>query len=51
MNHQIGDYVETFNGHSGIVIKIYKVTGAGLAVHIQECDGRIYYCPMNMIKN
>lgn len=47
---EIGDYVHTTNGHSGSVTKIYKVTGAGISVHIRESDGRIYYCPINMLK-
>jgi len=47
---QIGNYVRCINGHCGTVTKIYKVTGEGIYVHIRESDGRVYYCPINMIK-
>lgn len=40
----IGDHVETFNGHKGIVIKVFKATGHGMMVHISEDSGKIYFC-------
>ena len=50
MNNLIGKYVKTIDGHSGIVIKQYKVTGRGLSVHIKENSGLIYYCPISYIE-
>lgn len=50
MNNLIGKYVKTINGHSGIVIKQYKVTGRGLSVYIKENNGLIYYCPISYIE-
>ena len=45
MRDLIGKYVETYDGHSGIVVKHFKPTGRSMTVHIKEADGRIYYCP------
>ena len=45
MKELIGKRVKTIDGHSGIVIKHYKVTGAGMSVHIKQNDGRVWYCP------
>lgn len=45
MENLIGKRVTTDDGHSGIVIKHYKVTGGGMSVHIKQDDGRIWYCP------
>ena len=45
----IGKRVMTYDGHIGVVIKHYKVTGSGMSVHIQQDDGRIWYCPDNNI--
>ena len=39
----------TYDGHIGIVIKHYKVTGSGMSVHIKQDDGRIWYCPEESI--
>lgn len=50
MNNLIGKYVKTIDGHSGIVIKQYKVTGSGLSVHIKENNGLIYYCPISYLE-
>lgn len=50
INVNLGDYVHTYNGHYGKVVKKYHVTGvSGLYVHIKENDGRIYYCHMSEI--
>ena len=48
-NNLIGKYVETYDGHKGIVIKHFKPTGRSMTVHIQEADGRIWFCPENEI--
>ena len=46
----IGDRVVTWDGHRGVVIKKYFVTGIyEMYVHIQEDDGRIWYCPAGCI--
>lgn len=46
----LGDKVQTNDGHIGIVVKKYHVTGiVGMYVHIQEADGRIWYCPKSCI--
>ena len=49
MNNLIGKRVTTYDGHSGIVIKHFKPTGRDMMVHIQQEDGRIWYCPDNNI--
>lgn len=41
----IGKYVKTYDGHCGKVIKHFKPTGRSMTVHIQQADGRIWYCP------
>ena len=40
MKNLIGKRVQTYDGHSGIVIK----------VHIRQNDGRIWYCPEKNIE-
>ena len=46
----LGDKVQTDDGHIGIVVKKYFVTGLyEMYVHIQEADGRIWYCPKSCI--
>lgn len=45
----IGKYVETYDGHKGIVIKHFKPTGRSMTVHIKESNGRIWFCPDNNI--
>ena len=46
----VGDKVETYDGHKGTVVKKYFVTGRyEMYVHIQEADGRIWYCPASCI--
>lgn len=45
MNNLIGKYVETYDGHRGIVINHFKTTGRSMTVHIKEKDGRVWYCP------
>lgn len=49
MEDLIGKRVTTYDGHSGIVIKHYRVTGRGMSVHIKQDDGRILYCPDSYI--
>ena len=49
MMNLVGKYVETYDGHKGIVIKHFKPTGRSMTVHIKEEDGRIWYCPDNEI--
>lgn len=52
MNLQIKlcDRVRTRDGHCGKVTKIYHVTGVSTPyVHIQEADGRVWYCPISDI--
>ena len=47
---KVGSMVRTYDGHCGIVVKRYSVTGRpGMFVHIREADGRIYYCPESYI--
>lgn len=44
----IGDRVEARYGHIGTVVKKYFVTGRyEMYVHIEEADGRIWYCPLS----
>ena len=46
----IGDRVQTYDGHTGIVVKKYFVTGVcGMYIHIQEADNRIWYCPVSCV--
>ena len=45
MNNLTGKYVETYDGHKGIVIKHFKPTGRSMTVHIKENDSRVWYCP------
>lgn len=46
----VGDYVETDDGHCGVVVKKYFVTGRyEMFVHIEEADGRIWYCPVHCV--
>lgn len=49
MRNLIGKYVETYDGHKGIVIKHFKPTGRNMTVHVKEKDGKIWYCPENDI--
>lgn len=49
MSNLLGKYVTTINGHFGIVIKHYKVTGRGMSVHIKQDNGQIWFCPENNI--
>lgn len=48
-NLNIGDIVETVDGHKGTLTKIAKVTGRGLSVNIKENNGQIWYCPIEDI--
>lgn len=44
----IGDRVEARYDHIGTVVKKYFVTGRyEMYVHIEEADGRIWYCPLS----
>lgn len=44
----IGDRVEARYGHIGTVVKKYFVPGRyEMYVHIEEADGRIWYCPLS----
>lgn len=44
----IGDRVEARYGHIGTVVKKYFATGRyEMYVHIEEADGRIWYCPLS----
>lgn len=45
MEIEVGNYVRTYDGHSGIVVKYFKPTGRSMTVHIKEPDGRIWFCP------
>lgn len=50
-NNLLGKRVITYDNHEGIVVKQYKPTGRSQeSVHIQQYDGRIWYCPVNDIK-
>ena len=49
MSNLIGKYVETYDGHCGVVIKHFKPTGRSMTVHIKEIDGRVWSCPDNEI--
>lgn len=45
---KVGDRVQTCDKHEGIVTKVYHVTGVLTDyIHIRECTGRIYYCPVS----
>lgn len=47
----LGKYVITYDNHEGIVINQYKPTGRSQeSVHIQQADGRIWFCPINNIE-
>ena len=47
----LGKHVITYDGHEGIIIDQYKPTGANQeSVHIQQRDGRIWYCPVDNIE-
>lgn len=44
----IGDRVEARYVHSGTVVKKYFVPGRyETYIHIEEADGRIWYCPLS----
>lgn len=44
----LGKYIETVDGHEGIVVKQYKLTGRNIdSIHIQQENGRIWYCPIS----
>lgn len=44
----LGKYVETLDNHKGIVVKQYKPTGRNIdSIHIQQENGRIWYCPIS----
>ena len=46
----LGDRVQTYDGHTGVVVKKYHVTGVvEMYMHIQESDGRIWYCPESCV--
>lgn len=46
----VGDKVVTCDGHKGTVTKKYFVTGRyEMYIHIQEADGRIWYCPASCV--
>lgn len=46
----VGDRVQTYDGHTGTVVKKYSVTGVHeMYIHIQEADGRIWYCPVSCV--
>lgn len=50
MKNLLGKIVTTFDGHYGVIINQYKPTGRNEeSVHIQEKDGRIWYCPVSNI--
>lgn len=47
----LGKHVVTYDNHEGIIINQYKPTGRNQkSVHIQQIDGRIWYCPIDNIK-
>lgn len=47
----IGSRVLTHDGHEGVIVKKYIVTGRSEEyVHILEDDGRIWYCPSYCIE-
>ena len=47
----LGKHVITFDGHEGIIVNQYKPTGRNQeSVHIQQNDGRIWFCPIGNIK-
>lgn len=48
--HNIGERVETYDGHQGVLTNIFSFTGHGVTAHIREDSGRVYYCPVNHIK-
>lgn len=46
----LNEYVETIDGHKGIVIKQYKPTGRSLdSIHIKQQNGQIWYCPVDTL--
>lgn len=47
----LGKHVITYDGHEGIIINQYKPTGRNQeSVHIQQVDGRIWFCPVDNIE-
>ncbi len=47
----LGKHVITYDNHEGIVIDQYKPTGRNQeSVHIQQIDGRIWFCPVDNIE-
>lgn len=47
----LGKHVVTYDKHKGIIINQYKPTGRSQeSVHIQQIDGRMWYCPIDNIK-
>ena len=47
----LGKHVVTYDNHEGIIINQYKPTGRNQeSVHIQQRDGRIWFCPIDNIK-
>lgn len=47
----VGKHVVTYDYHEGIVINQYKPTGRSQeSVHIQQADGRIWFCPVDNIE-
>lgn len=47
----LGKHVITYDNHEGIVINQYKPTGRSQeSVHIQQADGRIWFCPVDNIE-
>lgn len=50
MKNLLGKTAMTIDGHYGIIIDQYKPTGRNEeSVHIQQKDGRIWYCPVSYI--
>jgi len=45
----LGERVRTNCGKIGTVVKVYRVTGGGMSVHIELNNGRIFYCPQHYV--
>ena len=50
MKNLLGKIATTIDGHYGVIINQYKPTGRNEeSVHIQERDGRIWFCPISNV--
>jgi len=48
---QIGDFVETIHGVNGILTEVRKGGYYGDVAFISTIDSRVFYCPVNDVKD